>query len=85
MINSMRIRKGIIVSQNLQCLSKGEEVIVIPKNSKILGVTIKKLYGMTAEDIAVRKINRESKNDRIKEIELFIINKNDIKFIQKEE
>ncbi len=76
-------RKCIIISENLKELNKGENVRVVPKNSKIIGTTVKELYGMTVDEIAVIKIDNEDKDDNLKEkdIEIYIINKNDIKFI----
>ncbi|GEM_PF-2678987 len=76
-------RKCIIIRKNLKELNKGENVRVVPKNSKIIGTTVKELYGMTVDEIAVIKIDNEDKDDNLKEkdIEIYIINKNDIKFI----
>lgn len=71
----MTRKKGIIISKNLKILEPGEEVEILYKNEKILGKTVKEMFSMEKNQIAIFRRENESS------FCVIIISKYDVKII----
>ncbi|ARC83110.1 hypothetical protein U732_34 [Clostridium argentinense CDC 2741] len=71
-------KKAKIINKNLKGFNFNELVFIIQKNSKILGKTVKELYDMETDEVAIIK-EKDSTN---KDIDIYLIKREDIQLIK---